>query len=512
MKLNGATTTRSRQGVQLGVIATLLALLLIAAQPPSAHAVRPLDVGFADDAMYQGTSKDAKKWLNKTVDVNAGIIRVNMYWKDVSPTEPADPRDPADPAYDFSRSDTAIEEAEKRNLDVLLTVLSAPPWAEGPNRPSTEEIRPGAWDPDPVAFGEFGAAVAARYSGSFITDGKALPAVEYFQAWNEPNLNTYIAPQWDGEENVASDIFVNLLNNFYDEVKAINPAAEVVAGGVSPYGDPPGGPNRTRPLRFLRELLCLNEKLKRGECPDGGVAPKFDVIAQHPINREDSPTTHATDDDDVEVADFGDVTKTLRAAEKLGTPATPGKHDVFADEVWWQTNPPDKAEGVALKTHARWVAQSLYLLWKEGASKVIFLQFRDAEVHARRVQPRQLPDRRLHVRGQEEADRRRDPVSLRHRPQGQEAARLGQGARVRQAHDRGQGGRRLQEGHILQGQRGRRLHQEAEPAGETEAPRPDRQGRQSRLEAEGLGGRLSSGQPGRQGKRPPETLLHHSRR
>ncbi len=34
---------------------------------------------------------------------------------------------------------------------------------------------------------------------------------------------------------------------------------------------------------------------------------------------------------------------------------------------------------MSLKTHARWMAEGLYLLWKQGVSKVIFLQFRDAK-------------------------------------------------------------------------------------------------------------------------------------
>ena len=69
----------------------------------------------------------------------------------------------------------------------------------------------------------------------------------------------------------------------------------------------------------------------------------------------------------------------MRKAEKLGTPATDGKHELWANEVWWQTNPPDKDEGFSLKTHARFLSQALYLLWKQGASNVSFLQFRDAK-------------------------------------------------------------------------------------------------------------------------------------
>lgn len=353
----------------LVALSTLVALL--AAPAPGAHAAKPLATGFAD---FLYSSDESDLWLGRTVDANAGIVRINLYWSSVATSEPASPRDPADPAYNFSQIDTAVRGAEDHGLDVLLTVLSAPSWAEGPNRPPTSEIRPGAWKPDPDAYGDFAHAVATRYSGSY----SSLPAVEYFQAWNEPNLDAYMAPQWAGTQNVASDIYVHLLNHFYAEVKDVDPGAEVVTAGTAPYGDPPGGPNRTRPLRFYRELLCLDEKLKKGPCPDGEKA-NFDVIAHHPINREDPPDQQAAASDDVEVADFGDLTKTLRAAEKQHTTGTPGKHELFADEVWWQTNPPDRDEGVPLKTHARWMAQCLYLLWKEGASKVIFLQFRDAK-------------------------------------------------------------------------------------------------------------------------------------
>ena len=358
----------------LRVAAALLALALIvslAAATERAAAAKPLATGFAD---YLYGTGDSDLWLNRTEDANAGIIRVNLYWSSVAANKPATPRDPSDPAYNFAGIDTAIRDADQHGFDVLLTVLSAPSWAEGPNRPPLEQIRSGAWRPDAAAFGDFAHALAVRYSGGFAD----LPEVEYLQAWNEPNLNTYIAPQWDGKRNVSSDIYVRLLNNFYEEVKAVNPSVKVVAAGTAPYGDPPGGPNRTRPLKFYRELLCLNDKLKKGACPNGEKA-NFDVAAHHPINREDAPTKHALADDDVEIADFGELTKTLRKAEKLHTTGTPGRHPLFADEVWWQTDPPDRAEGVKLKTHARWTAQGLYLLWKQGASKVIFLQFRDAK-------------------------------------------------------------------------------------------------------------------------------------
>ena len=342
------------------------------AEPPA------FQVGFADH-LY-GVAGKSEEWLSRTRSVGADIIRVNMYWSLVGFDRPKDPRDPGDPAYNWSRYDRVIANAAGKGLDVDLTVLAAPRWAEGPKRPPRSDRAPaGSWKPDASAFGDFAHAVARRYSGSYEVAGEALPRVEYFEAWNEPNLHTYITPQFNGRRNVSAAIYVRLLNAFYDEVKAVDPTMTVVTGGTSPYGDPPAqGSQKTAPLSFYRELLCLNAKLRRTGCA-GGQRAKFDVIAHHPINREDPPTAHADGADEIEIADFGELTKTLRRAERLGTTGTPGRHGLWANEVWWQTDPPDPDEGVPLATHARWTAQALYLLWRQGASNVSFLQVRDAK-------------------------------------------------------------------------------------------------------------------------------------
>lgn len=338
---------------------------------------KPLDIGFAD---VEFEKSNRKRWLRKAESINADDIRINMYWSLVAAIKPTDPRDPADPAYRWGLYDDAIRGAVDRGFEVNLTVLAAPKWAEGPNRPkSLEKAPPGSWRPSAKAFGNFAHALAIRYGGDYREAGKDLPRIGHFEAWNEPNLGTYITPQFNGRNNVSAGIYVRLLNAFYEGIKEEEPSAQVVTGGTAPYGDPPGPKaTKTAPLRFAREVLCLNSKLDETGCA-GGQAPKFDVYAHHPINREDPPTKNALAEDDVEIADFGELRKVVRKAEKLGTPATKGRHELWANEVWWQTNPPDRDEGVPLKTHARWMAQGIYLLWKQGASNVSFLQLRDAD-------------------------------------------------------------------------------------------------------------------------------------
>lgn len=355
------------------VVAAALALTLA---PADAGAARPLDVGFADH-LYEGDSSGL--WLDRTRAVNADVIRVNMLWSLVAFNKPTGPRDPADPAYNWMGYDTAIRNAVERGFDVDLTVLLAPRWAEGPRRPGYEKAPAGSWKPDANAFGDFTHAVAERYSGSYEVNGEVLPQVKYFEAWNEPNLSTYITPQFKGRHNVSADIYVKLLNRFYEGVVAESPGSQVVTGGTAPYGDRPGGKAmKTGPLLFARELMCLNRKLRRSRCPSGE-RPEFDIYAHHPINRAAPPTAHGPRDDDIMIADFRDLTKVVRAAEKRNTIGTPGRHRLWANEVWWQTDPPDKDEGVPPLTQARWMQQSLYLLWKQGASNVSFLQFRDAK-------------------------------------------------------------------------------------------------------------------------------------
>jgi hypothetical protein len=54
-----------------------------------------------------------------------------------------------------------------------------------------------------------------------------------------------------------------------------------------------------------------------------------------------------------------------------------GHHQLWATEIWWESNPPDTVRGVPLETHARYVEQALYLLWKQGVKVVVNLLIRD---------------------------------------------------------------------------------------------------------------------------------------
>ena len=295
-------------------------------------------------------------------------------WGGVASSKPQNPRDPADPAYEFTELDRFVRAASGRGLQILLGVQGAPAWAVGDGAPSSAP--PGTWKPDPGALGAFMAALARRYSGSFPDpEGGSLPKVRDFQIWNEPNLSTYLTPQWNGNRPVGARHYKKMLNASSRAIKSVDRRARVVTGGLAPYGEPPGG-SRTRPLRFWREVFCLKTpKLKRKKrCGDKA---RFDVFAHHPINTSGPPKQGAVHPDDASSGDLPSVRRVLRAAERQRTVQGKGKHPLWATEMWWESDPPSD-RGYPLRKQARFIQETMYLAWRAGFSTVIQLRIRDS--------------------------------------------------------------------------------------------------------------------------------------
>src|SRR5262245_49788702 len=110
---------------RLAALAAAFALVALLVAAPGASAKRGLETGLIED--YDNPSAGT---FDRTVQSGAGIIRIVVAWTDIAATKPANATNPADPAYNFSKLDTAVREANAHGLDVMFTVLSAPEWAE----------------------------------------------------------------------------------------------------------------------------------------------------------------------------------------------------------------------------------------------------------------------------------------------------------------------------------------------------------------------------------------------
>lgn len=372
--------------------AALAALLLVAglsaAQPSAAHprpiprpaknaGGHPLRIGFGDGLFASPDPAAREYWLGRAAALGSSLVRVNVSWASVAPRTPPpgfDAADPASPGYEWSGVDAAVRSAAVHGLGVMFTVTGAPRWAEGAGRPP--EVEPGAWRPQAPAYGEFARALAARYDGRFpdpLQPGAALPRVRRFEAWNEPNLDTYLAPQWEGRVDVGPQLYRELLDSFYAGVKAAQPGATVVGGSLAPFGDPPGG-HRTPPVLFLRRLLCLRGgRLTRVPCPHRA---HLDALSDHPI-AVGAPRESAASPLDVTTPDIWRLTRVMRAAQRQRTVLPRGRKPLWVTEFWYDSDPPDP-DGVPLFRQARWYEQDLYMFWRQGARVAIGLEIRDS--------------------------------------------------------------------------------------------------------------------------------------
>ena len=342
-------------------IAVLAFVAMTIATPP-APAAQSLTTGFVDPVFSDADRALAGQWFDRAVEAQAGIVRLDVPWSTFA--RPQNATDPADPSYTWRRTDAAVRDATARGLRVFLSFTGAPPWAEGPDRPRS--AAPGAWRPDPRALADFGTALATRYSGTYAdpeAPGAALPAVRWYQPWNEPNLPTYLEPQWTekrGRQVPASPgIYRDLLNAFAASVKRVDRRNRVVTAGTAPFGDPePGG--RIPPVQFLRRLLSQRVDA--------------DALAHHPYSVR-GPRSPALNRDDVSVADLGKVRRVLKQAARRGRLAR-RQPRLWVTELSWDSSPPDP-DGVPSARHARWVAQSLQALAESGVDTVVWYLIRD---------------------------------------------------------------------------------------------------------------------------------------
>jgi polysaccharide biosynthesis protein PslG len=129
--------------------------------------------------------------------------------------------------YNFTFYDDLIEQAARRNIEVLPVLFNPPSFRS--SRPRRKAKR-GTYFPRNLAdLGTFGAAVVRRYgpNGTFWLGNPAprTPVVAV-QVWNEPNLPVY-DPSGPSPKHYA-----RLLKAAYGPIKAADPSIEVVTAGL----------------------------------------------------------------------------------------------------------------------------------------------------------------------------------------------------------------------------------------------------------------------------------------
>jgi hypothetical protein len=298
------------------------------------------------------------------------MVRIVLYWNWVAPDIKPDGFDASNPAaagYRWSLIDAQVRRAVAAGLRPILAISRAPTWARDRAGGS------GTTWPDPTELGRFAHAAALRYSGTLTADGVRLPAVRYWQLWNEPNADRELTPQFRGDASVSPAAYRRMLLAFTPAVHGVDRDNVVIAGGTAPFGHRSRDIQVTAPMRFMRQLLCVSRTPPyRSAC---SVRVPFDAWAHNPYT-QGGPTHHAYSADDVSLGDLPRMDAVLRAAVRLGHVASARPVRFFVTEFSWDTSGPDP-HGVPLRLHARWVAEALYQMWRSGVSVATWFRLRD---------------------------------------------------------------------------------------------------------------------------------------
>jgi hypothetical protein len=239
-----------------------LVVLALAVTAASAHAVARMPVGFFDDPSFRW-DEDPTANLLEAQRAHVSIIHVLANWATIAPSKPSNPLSGGDPAYHLSDLDAFVRSAQEYGMEVLLTVAQTPKWANGgktPNYPPTNLTN----------LTQFSQMLATRYSGR--TRGQGI--VTRFSVWNEPNLQLFLAPQFDSNGKIVSpQEYAKLYAAAYAGIKKGNPKAMVAIGETSNRGHnhPTGAvSNSVAPATFAHMLSQAAPSLK------------FDAWATHP--------------------------------------------------------------------------------------------------------------------------------------------------------------------------------------------------------------------------------------
>jgi len=326
-----------------GVLAAACATALVAASAQPAHGSRYLRVGIYDEA--QTLYGPVPRTFAIFRQLHVQEVRLNLYWGGpygVAKTRPRRATNPNDPAYDWTLYDRTVNYAAQDGVHLVFSVYGTPSWANGGQGMN---IAPRQF----TDLRNFAHAAARRYGGTWRGgDGRVLPPVRDWLAWNEPNNPIFLAPQYRrtaaGWVIQSAIDYAKICNAVYAGVHVTLIANERVACGVTaPRGN--NNPSSSRPsvspLAFLRAV-------KR----DG--LRTFDAWAHHPYysGPSDTPTTKpvTANGAPVTAVTLGNLGDLIKLVTQLY-----GNKRIWITEYGYQTNPPDSLVGVS------WAKQAAYL-------------------------------------------------------------------------------------------------------------------------------------------------------
>ncbi|MEO8611636.1 MAG: LysM peptidoglycan-binding domain-containing protein [Chloroflexota bacterium] len=213
----------------------------------------PTGYGFGYGIEAYMVDQDVPTLTDQVASLGVSWVKQEILWKDFEPVKGE---------IDFDTIDAIVNSLHDKNLNILLTISAAPSWA----RSSTDENGP----PDNFAdYATFVGSLATRYVGK----------VQAYEIWNEPNLRR----EWNSTVHAINPaVYMDLLRAAYGAIKAADPSAVVVSGGLAPTG-------------FNDGVNAISDRVFLDSLYANGLAEVSDAIGAHPLGWANPPDSMCCD-------------------------------------------------------------------------------------------------------------------------------------------------------------------------------------------------------------------------
>ena len=190
--------------------------------------------GIAINAVGGG---DPAYWLGQVETLSLDWVKQQIKWRDWEGTPGQ---------MDWSGFDAFVEEASKRGMKVMFSVVDAPEWSRSYIYPEME----GAPPDNLQLVGEFMERLIDRYEGQ----------IHAIEVWNEQNLDR----EWDTAEGVDPERYVELLRISYEAIKGRDPNIIVISGALSPTGGLQTDPDNPERIIWMDDFDYLDRMIELG--------------------------------------------------------------------------------------------------------------------------------------------------------------------------------------------------------------------------------------------------------
>lgn len=172
--------------------------------------VKRYEVGIQVEESPDFNPVNQDNWYRSvSADLGMRWVKQQVRWEQLEP-QPGE--------INWRLLDFVMPSAQKFEIKMLLSIVTAPDWAREPEAFLGRHGPPA----DPQALADFIAAILNRYPGQ----------IHAIEVWNEQNLDR----EWTSAQGLNAAKYVELLRAAYQTIKSLEPGVIVVSGALSPTG------------------------------------------------------------------------------------------------------------------------------------------------------------------------------------------------------------------------------------------------------------------------------------